>query len=146
MVRARIRGGRSWVRAQLYMAASHARKYNPAGGEFYRRVVSRSEPSKPAMTACMRKPLVLMNTLVVRDRRWDPSHATSLAFTRSSLGLDGEAFPLHVTRLHVLRQSSSDWEALGASRALRRSLDLPHHEPAVIPRRRKVSIDRPSRP
>ena len=29
------------------------------------------------MTACMRKLLVLMNTLVARGQLWDPSHATS---------------------------------------------------------------------
>ncbi len=31
---------------------------------------------KRALTVCMRKPLVLMNTLVARGQFWDPSHAT----------------------------------------------------------------------
>ena len=34
------------------------------------------ESFKQAMTACMRKLLVLMNTLVARGELWDPSHAT----------------------------------------------------------------------
>ena len=71
-----IRGGRPLVRAKLYMSAFNARKYNPVIGEFYRRLVARGKPFKQAMTACMRKLLVLMNTLVARGQLWDPSHAT----------------------------------------------------------------------
>src|SRR3954469_10679953 len=74
--RACIRGGRPRVRAKLYMAAFNARKYNPVIGEFYRRLVARGKTFKQAMTACMRKLLVLMNTLVARGQLWDPSHAT----------------------------------------------------------------------
>jgi transposase len=74
--RACIRGGRPRVRAKLYMAAFNARKYNPVIGEFYRRLVARGKPFKQAMTACMRKLLVLMNTLVARGQLWDPSYAT----------------------------------------------------------------------
>src|SRR5262249_21206598 len=71
-----IRGGRPRVRAKPYMAAFNARKYSPVIGEFYRRLVSRGKTFKQAMTACMRKLLVLMNTLVARGQVWDPSHAT----------------------------------------------------------------------
>ena len=74
--RACIRGGRPRVRAKLYMAAFNARKYNPVIGAFYARLVSRGKTFKQAMTACMRKLLVLMNTLVARGQLWDPSHAT----------------------------------------------------------------------
>ena len=74
--RACIRGGRPRVRAKLYMAAFNARKYNPVIGAFYARLVSRGKMFKQAMTACMRKLLVLMNTLVARGQLWDPSHAT----------------------------------------------------------------------
>ena len=74
--RACIRGGRPRVRAKLYMAAFHARKYNPVIAAFYARPVSRGKSFKQAMTACMRKLLVLMNTLVARGELWDPSHAT----------------------------------------------------------------------
>jgi len=74
--RACIRGGRPRVRAKLYMAAFNARKYNPVIGGFYARLVARGKTFKQAMTACMRKLLVLMNTLVARGQVWSPSYAT----------------------------------------------------------------------
>jgi transposase len=74
--RACIRGGRPRVRAKLYMAAFNARKYNPVIKAFYARLVARGKTFKQAMTACMRKLLVLMNTLVARGELWDPSRAT----------------------------------------------------------------------
>jgi transposase len=74
--RACIRGGRPRVRAKLYMAAFNARKYNPVIGAFYARLVARGKTFKQAMTACMRKLLVLMNTLVARGQLWDPAYTT----------------------------------------------------------------------
>src|SRR5262245_23692684 len=74
--RACIRGGRPRVRAKLYMAAFNARKYNPVIKAFYARLVAHWKQFQPAMTACMRTLLVLMNTLVARGQTWDPSHAT----------------------------------------------------------------------
>src|SRR3954454_21400834 len=71
-----IRGGRPRVRTKLYMSAFNARRYNPVIGGFYARLVDRGKTFKQAMTACMRKLLVLMNTLVARGQVWDPSHAT----------------------------------------------------------------------
>jgi transposase len=62
--RACIRGGRPRVRAKLYLAAFNARKYSPVIGVFYARLVVRGKPFKQAMTACVRKLLVLMCTLV----------------------------------------------------------------------------------
>lgn len=43
---------------------------------FYARLVSRGKLFKQAMTACMRKRLVWMNTLVARGQLWALSHAT----------------------------------------------------------------------
>lgn len=70
-----IRGGRPRVRAKLYMSAFNARRYNPVIGGFYERLVGRGKTFKQAMTACMRKLLVLMNTLVARSQVWGPSRA-----------------------------------------------------------------------
>jgi hypothetical protein len=56
------------TRARIYMSAFNARNYNPAIGEFHRRLVCRGKTFKQAMTACMRELLVLMNTLVARGR------------------------------------------------------------------------------
>ena len=74
--RACIRGGRPRVRAKLDMAAFNARKYNPVIGAFYALLVVRGKTFKRAMTACMRKLLFLMNTLVSRGQYWDPSYTT----------------------------------------------------------------------
>ena len=71
-----IRGGRPRVRAKLSMAAFNARRYNPVIGGFYARLVSRGKMFKQALTACMRKLLVVMNTLVARGQVWSPSYAT----------------------------------------------------------------------
>jgi transposase len=71
-----IRGGRPRVRAKLYMSAFNARRYNPVIGGFYARLVAKGKTFKQALTACMRKLLVLMNTLVARGQVWSPSYAT----------------------------------------------------------------------
>src|SRR4051794_13801888 len=66
------------VSARCHVSASHARKHNPGIGEFSRRLVSRGETFKRAMTACLRKLLVLMQTLAARGQVWDPTFATGL--------------------------------------------------------------------
>jgi transposase len=71
-----IRGGRPRVRAKLYMSAFNARRYNPVIGAFYARLVAKGKTFKQAMTACMRKLLVLMTVLVARREVWDLSHAS----------------------------------------------------------------------
>jgi transposase len=60
-------GGRSRVRATLYMAALVASKHNPAVREFYGRLVAAGKPKKVALVACMRKLLSILNA-VMRDR------------------------------------------------------------------------------
>jgi hypothetical protein len=74
--RAFIRGGRPRVRAKLSMSAFNARRYNPVIGGFYARLVARGKTFKQATTACMRTPLVLMNTPVARGQVRDPSHGS----------------------------------------------------------------------
>jgi transposase len=71
-----IRGGRPRVRLELYMSAFNARRYNPVIGGFYSRLIGGGKTFKQAMTACMRKLLVLMNTLVARGQVWNPSRAS----------------------------------------------------------------------
>ena len=74
--RACIRGDQPRGRAKLSMAAFNARKYIPVIGAFFARLVARGKTFKQAMTACMRKLLVPMNTPVARGQAWHPSHAT----------------------------------------------------------------------
>ena len=69
-----IWGGRARIRAALYMAAMVASRpniRNPAIGGFYRRLLAADKPRKLALAACMRKLLVVLNTMVKRDEPWD---------------------------------------------------------------------------
>ncbi len=59
-----IRGGRSQVRVSLYMAAVSATRYNPHIKAIYQRLVSAGKAKKLALTACMRKLLLLLNALL----------------------------------------------------------------------------------
>lgn len=63
-----IWGGRSSVRASLYMAALTATRHNPSIASFYARLRATGKPAKVALVACMRKLLVVLNA-TLRDRR-----------------------------------------------------------------------------
>ena len=65
-------GGRAAVRSALYMAALAAIRFNPAIKSFYRRLVENGKPPKTAITAAMRKLLVVLNAVVRSGDRWDP--------------------------------------------------------------------------
>lgn len=69
-------GGRRQVRAALYMAALVASRYNPVIRDFYQRLCSMGKPKKVALTACMRKLLVILNSMVKHGREWQPNHKT----------------------------------------------------------------------
>ena len=60
-------GGRSAIRATLYMAALVATRYNPIIKAFYQRLLAAGKPKKLALTACMRKLLTILNA-ILRDR------------------------------------------------------------------------------
>ena len=70
-----IRGGRANVRTALYMPANSAARHNPDLKVFYDRLIAKGKKAKVAITAVMRKLLVLANTLVAEDRLWQPNHA-----------------------------------------------------------------------
>ena len=57
-------GGRSQVRAALYMGELVAIRYNPVIRDFYQRLCAAAKPKKVAITACMRKLLVILNSMV----------------------------------------------------------------------------------
>ena len=67
-----IKGGRAPLRAVLYMAAVAAIRTNPDLKAFYQRLRDNGKPSKLALTAVMRKLIVLANTLVKENRTWTP--------------------------------------------------------------------------
>ena len=65
-------GGRSQVRAALYMGALVAIRYNPVIRDFYQRLCAVGKPKKVAITACMRKLLVILNSMMKHHRNWSP--------------------------------------------------------------------------
>ena len=73
--RRRIFGGRKRVRQALYMGAQAATRCLPTVAALYERLRAAGKPFKMAITACMRKLLVIANA-VLRDRRpWSPDYA-----------------------------------------------------------------------
>jgi transposase len=70
----RTGGGRSWLRSSLYMAAVAAIRSNPDLKAFHQRLIGNGKPFKVAITAVMRKLLILANSLVAQNREWSPSH------------------------------------------------------------------------
>lgn len=66
-------GGRTTVRAMLYMACLSAIKHNPALRAFYTRLRAAGKPAKVALVACMRKLLTLCNHLVHTGQSWCPT-------------------------------------------------------------------------
>jgi transposase len=65
-----IWGGRSSIRAALYMATLCATRFNPIIKAFYRRLVDAGKHKKVAIVACMRKLLVTMNVMIRTDTSW----------------------------------------------------------------------------
>ena len=66
----RVYGGRADVRSVLYMAALSAKKFNPVIREFYERLIKQGKEKKVALTACMRKLLVILNAMMRTDQHW----------------------------------------------------------------------------
>ena len=66
-------GGRSDVRATLYMAALVAARFNPTIKEFYERLCAKGKPKKVALTACMRKLLTILGAVLRNRIPWQPA-------------------------------------------------------------------------
>ena len=63
-------GGRARIRAVLYMGALAASRFNPVIRDFYRRLLAAGKPKKLALTACMRKLLVTLNSMLKHGSPW----------------------------------------------------------------------------
>lgn len=70
-----IRGGRANVRQALYMPALVAARFNPDLKAKYQQLIAQGKPAKIAITAVMRKLIVIANTLLKADRLWVKSRA-----------------------------------------------------------------------
>jgi transposase len=66
-----IRGGRTYLRRMLYMAAVVASRFNPVIRAFYQRLVAAGKPKKLALTACMRKLVLILNAMIKNNQPWN---------------------------------------------------------------------------
>jgi len=66
-----IRGGRSYLRRMLYMAAVVASRFNPVIRAFYQRLVAAGKPKKLALTACRHKLVLILKAMVKNNQPWN---------------------------------------------------------------------------
>jgi transposase len=67
-----IWGGRSALRATLYMGTLAAISFNPVIKAFYQRLCMAGKERKVALTACMRKLLTILNAMMKTNTHWQP--------------------------------------------------------------------------
>ena len=72
--KAKIRGGRANLRQALYMPALVACRFNPHLKDKYDQLRAAGKPKKVAITAIMRKLIVLANALIRDNRKWTPNN------------------------------------------------------------------------
>lgn len=75
----KIKGGRRKVRKLFYMACmGAATRHNPVLKVFYDRLIAKGKKKKVAIVACMRKLIVILNVMLARRQKWNPSlHAVN---------------------------------------------------------------------
>ena len=72
----RIRGGRAAVRTVLFMAVMTATQYNPIIKTFYQRSVANGKHKKVALTARIRKLVVILSAMVREGTSWQEKEAS----------------------------------------------------------------------
>ncbi|WP_208719359.1 transposase [Pantoea cypripedii] len=65
-----IWGGRSGLRATLYMAMLSAVRYYPQIKDCYTSLIARGKPKKVAITACIRKFITILNAMFRDQKGW----------------------------------------------------------------------------
>jgi len=63
-------GGRSHIRAVLYMATLAGSRFNPVLRAMYRRLKAAGKPPKVALVACMRRLITILNAMMKTQRHW----------------------------------------------------------------------------
>ncbi len=82
-----IWGGRCRVRRPLYMATLSAVQFNPVIRRFYDRLISYGKLKKVALTACMRKLLIILNAMMKHRSSWsciNPSTSNQYQYCQDS--------------------------------------------------------------
>ena len=71
-----IKGGRRKLRNLLYMPVmGAATQHNPVLKAYYQRLCDRGKEAKVVLIACMRKLIVILNTMLARYQTWSPPPA-----------------------------------------------------------------------
>jgi transposase len=71
-----IKGGRQEIRNLLYMAVlGAATRHNPVLQAHYRHLRAKGKKAKVALLACLRKLVVILNTMLARGQKWNPPAA-----------------------------------------------------------------------
>jgi transposase len=87
----RIWGGRAEIRRVLYMATVAGIRSNPTIRTFYLRLRADGKHAKPALTACMRKLLVILNAMLRTNTHWKiPALATTSSAVSPLVGAVSE--------------------------------------------------------
>jgi transposase len=69
-----IKGGRKKLRKLLYMPiVGAATQHNPVLKAYYQRLLARGKKAKVAFMACMRKLISILNAMLARGEKWDPT-------------------------------------------------------------------------
>jgi len=68
----KIQGGRPQVRTVLYMAMMSAMQSNPVFKATYQRLLAAGKPKKVAIIACIRKMIVILNSMLRDGVMWEP--------------------------------------------------------------------------
>ncbi|MGI2172533.1 IS110 family transposase [Shewanella sp. MF05960] len=66
-----IQGGRAQVRTVLYMAMMSAMQCNPVFKATYQRLLGQGKPKKVAIIACVRKMVIILNSMLRDGVMWD---------------------------------------------------------------------------
>jgi transposase len=67
-----IKGGRRWVRNALFTPClGAATQHNPVLKAYYERLIAKGKEPRVALIACMRKLIVILNTMIARGEKWD---------------------------------------------------------------------------
>ena len=82
-------GGRAPVRATLYMAALVATRRNPTIRAFYQRLLASGTPKKLALTACMRKLLIILDAMARTQTAWRPPSESGTRLTSETVASAG---------------------------------------------------------
>ncbi|GLH82540.1 IS110 family transposase [Bradyrhizobium sp. SSBR45G] len=68
-----IKGGRRWVRNALFTPClGAATQHNPVLKTYYERLIAKGKEPKVALIACMRKLIIILNTMIARGEKWNP--------------------------------------------------------------------------